>query len=95
MTHQERFEIFWEAYPRKIGKGAARKSFERAMKNEPKDELLQLMINTIAIFKTSPQWQKDNGAFIPHPATWINQERWFDVYERPQGIHTGDEEPSF
>ena len=26
----------------------------------------------------SPQWKKDNGEFIPHPATWLNGKRWED-----------------
>jgi hypothetical protein len=25
-----------------------------------------------------PQWRKDGGQFIPHPATWLNQGRWAD-----------------
>ena len=24
------------------------------------------------------QWNRDNGQFIPHPATWLNQRRWED-----------------
>ena len=26
----------------------------------------------------SAQWQRDNGQYIPHPATWLNQGRWDD-----------------
>ena len=98
MTHEERFEIFWQAYPRKIGKGAARVKFVAAMKSKTpseKNELTEDMINTIELFKGSPQWSKDNGAYIPHPATWINQERWHDEYTPPEGIHTGNEELAF
>lgn len=25
------------------------------------------------------QWRKDNGQYIPNPATWLNQGRWDDV----------------
>ena len=28
--------------------------------------------------KQTTDWNKDNGQFIPMPATWINQERWND-----------------
>jgi hypothetical protein len=28
--------------------------------------------------KQSRQWMKDGGAFIPHPTTWLNGERWND-----------------
>jgi hypothetical protein len=35
------------------------------------------------------QWQRENGRFIPNPATWINQGRWDDEYEEvaPNGEH--------
>ena len=29
-------------------------------------------------WKNSEGWQKDNGSFIPHPATFLNQRRWQD-----------------
>ena len=25
-----------------------------------------------------PAWTKDGGAYIPHPATWLNGARWED-----------------
>lgn len=28
--------------------------------------------------KCSDQWTQNNGQFIPHPATWLNQGRWDD-----------------
>ena len=30
---------------------------------------------------STDQWRKDAGAFIPHPATFLNQERWKDERE--------------
>ena len=36
------------------------------------------MLNAIKIQKQSEQCQKDNGQFIPNPATWLNQKRWED-----------------
>jgi hypothetical protein len=72
----ERFLEFWKAYPKKIGKGAAEKSFE---KYKPSQELLNLMLNAISKqIQFDPQWQKDNGQYIPNPATWLNQKRWED-----------------
>jgi hypothetical protein len=29
----------------------------------------------------SEQWRRDDGRFIPHPATWLNQRRWEDEAE--------------
>lgn len=71
-----RFEKFWLAYPRKVGKDAARKAFA---KRKPDDELLSRMLSTIEAQVRSPEWQKEGGQFIPHPSTWLNQGRWEDV----------------
>jgi len=68
------FDIFWDEYPRREGKGAARKSFEKAIKKTTLDVLLEAVRKQ----KQSDQWTKDNGQYIPHPATWLNQERWED-----------------
>lgn len=66
------FEKFWEAYPRKVGKGAAQNSWRKA--KPPLDAVL----TAIRKARQSQDWQKDRGAFIPHPATWLNQARWED-----------------
>lgn len=69
------FEDFWSAYPRKVGKGAARKVWDKI---RPTQELIQTILDAIQLQRQSQQWQKDGGQFIPHPATWLNQERWMD-----------------
>jgi hypothetical protein len=68
------FDEFWKAYPKKIGKGAAEKAFVRAKINGRLNEIL----DAITKQKGSPGWTKNNGEFIPNPATWINQRRWED-----------------
>lgn len=70
-----RFDRFWKVYPKKIGKGAAEKSF---VKIKPTEELLQKMISVIEEQKRSQQWLKDGGQYIPNPSTWLNQKRWED-----------------
>lgn len=71
----ERFERFWLAYPKKVGKDAARKAFD---KRKPDEGLLAAMLSTLAVQVNSQQWTRDGGQFIPHPATWLNQGRWQD-----------------
>ena len=39
---------------------------------------MPLILDAIERFKNSKGWLKDNGQFIPHPTTFINQERWKD-----------------
>jgi len=70
---EQDFLAFWQAYPRKTGKGAAWKSWKNA--SLPK---LEVILNAIRKARQSPDWQKERGAFIPHPATWLNQARWED-----------------
>lgn len=69
------FDTFWTAYPSKVGKDAAKKAFA---KRKPTPELLSEMLKAIAEQKTSLAWIKEDGQFIPHPATWLNQGRWMD-----------------
>ncbi len=69
------FDTFWTAYPVKVGKDAAKKAFA---KRKPTPELLSEMLKAIAEQKTSLAWVKEDGQFIPHPATWLNQGRWMD-----------------
>ena len=69
------FDAFWSAYPRKIGKGAARKAWARAT-DRPH---VGAMIANIRAHVDSDQWQREGGQFVPHPATWLNQKRWADT----------------
>lgn len=69
------FDRFWEAYPRHTAKQEALKRFEKLA---PDGELFETMLKAIEKQKRSEQWTKDNGQFIPHPATWLNQRRWED-----------------
>ena len=71
----ERFNKFWAVYPRKVGKSAALKAFEKI---NPSEQLTQRMIEAIQVQKNNEQWRKNNGQYIPNPATWLNQSRWLD-----------------
>jgi transcriptional regulator of heat shock response len=69
------FGRFYESYPKKVGKPAALKAFKKC---KPDGSLLQTMLDAIEQQSQSEQWQKNNGQYIPNPATWLNQERWND-----------------
>lgn len=67
---------FWPAYPRKVGKENARKAFVRI---KPDGALLGTMLAALEREKLgNEQWRRDDGQFIPHPATWLNGKRWLD-----------------
>lgn len=67
------FEQFWAAYPKKVGKGDAKRKFAAIGAG-----VLPQILAAIAWQSKTPQWTKDGGKFIPHPATWLHQHRWED-----------------
>lgn len=81
----KRFDRFWTVYPKKVGKGAARKAFAKAVRKCSVDD----MIAAVEKQKQSSQWTKDNGQYIPNPATWLNQERWDDRLDEEGGTTGG------
>ena len=68
----DRFNDFWTKYPRKVGKGAAEKSWIKALQSTEADTI----IASLVAYKFS-----EDTNFIPHPATWLNQRRWEDAME--------------
>lgn len=66
------FDIFWQEFPKKTGKEAARKSWNKTRPN------LQDVLKALAWQKQSKQWFEKGGQFIPNPATYLNQHRWLD-----------------
>lgn len=75
------FERFWSAYPVKVAKPAARKAFAKA---RPKVADVEVLIAAVERQRDWDAWQR---GFIPHPATWLNQERWNDEQPQPPKAH--------
>lgn len=50
-------------------------------KLKPDLELCRVMLAALKRDKQSLQWTKDNGQYIPHFSTWLNQRRWEDEGE--------------
>lgn len=67
----ERFDEFWSVYPRKAGKGAAKRAWEKALCYEDVD----FLIERAKAYRDDPNRE---DAFTAHPATWLNQQRWDD-----------------
>ena len=68
----DQFDQFWNAYPKKVGKESARKSWNKIRPN------LQDVLKALAWQKESKQWFEKGGQFIPNPSTYLNQHRWLD-----------------
>ena len=69
------FATFWQAYPRRKSRGQAEKAFAKL---NPSEQLLAAILAGIERAKTSEQWTRDDGKFIPYPATWLNAKGWED-----------------
>jgi uncharacterized protein YdaU (DUF1376 family) len=74
-SQEAAFEMFWEVFPRKAAKALAQKAFAKL---DPDADLLGRMVKAVERQKQTEQWQKNGGRFIPHPATWLHQQRWQD-----------------
>ena len=70
------FGMFWSAYPRKIAKANAIKAWAKL---SPSADLLDDILAAVKVQSISRDWTKDDGQFIPHPATWLNARRWEDA----------------
>ena len=76
------FERFWKAWPASTRKGAkseCKKKWEKHYCETQTDQI----IKHIEWLKTTEQWLKGNGAFIPAPLVYLNQQRW-DGAEVPE-----------
>lgn len=72
---EDDFAVFWLAYPKKQDKQNALKAWKKL---NPDAETQRKIILAIQAQRASPQWQKENGQFIPMPSTWLNGRRWED-----------------
>lgn len=73
------FAVFWDAYPKKVGKDAARKAWTT------KRPALATVLEALRAQRS--YLLREDGRYIPNPATWINQGRWQD--DPPVVVVTG------
>jgi phage replication O-like protein O len=80
------FEQFYRAYP----KHKAREKAEKAwIKLNPSIEFIPIILTALEKHKQSEDWKKENGKYIPYPATWLNDRRWEDEISKAATIPTG------
>lgn len=83
----ERFERWYQHYPKKRNRGQAEKTW---LKMAPSEDMTAQMIEAVTVAAKSPGWVKDNGQFIPNPSTWLNAKGWLDdicaVPSGPPGV---------
>lgn len=70
------FERFFAEYPRQVDEAKARKEWERL---GPDVDTAAAIVASVRAWARSPEWQRDNGRYIPKPNNWLRNRRWNDV----------------
>ena len=90
---EESFEVFYEAYPNKKGRGQAEKTWNDVFTGKGKHkkpsnpvELFELIVSAVkaqtpTILLSQPRYRK-------HPSTWLNAKAWLDEIEQSQPTNT-------
>ena len=78
-SYPPEFEEFYSKYPRKVGKRAALKAWNAAVKRVSKDDLDA----AVTALKRHHELHKTDPRFIPHAATWLNRDGWNDQLVAP------------
>lgn len=72
------FSTFYDAYPRKVSRRAADKAWSAATRRTTAEAIMMGLATQTA----AGMFDKDKQ-FIPHPATWLNGDRWDDEIVMP------------
>lgn len=69
------FQDFWQMYPKKKAKSDAQKAWKKL---KPSKDLVNKIFISLEKFTKSGEWKRNNGQYIPYPASWLNGKRWED-----------------
>lgn len=82
------FDKFWGIYPRRVGKKAARRAWDKAIR----DTEAAKIIHGAARYRDDPRRTPE---YTAHPSTWLNAGRWDDEIEPPAGPRLFGEDTSW
>jgi hypothetical protein len=76
----ETFEDWWLQYPRRVGKGHARRAYEKIVRSgrATSDDLITGVMRYAAERDAEIGAGRSEPKFTKHPATWLNAECWQD-----------------
>ena len=83
----DEFEQFWQAYPRKVGKKAARAEFAKALR-DPDWPGIEAVLAALKAYRHG----KPDYCDYCHPRTWLSQGRWDDEFETEGEVTRSAEE---
>ncbi len=73
------FDEFWDSYPLKKDKGAARRAFKTATKKTD----LETLLDAARAYRDDPNRE---NPFTKYPASWLNAEAWLNGPLRPRKL---------
>ena len=82
------FEEFWRAYPRKVGKQAARRRFDIAVRKT------DAQVIVAGVWRYADSRRGQDPKFTQHPATWLHGGHWDDEAPKSNG-HRPVEYPAY
>ena len=80
---RERFEIFWNEFPKKTDKQRAWVVFQSV------DVEMDVLLQGLRRQKMSEQWLEQGGRFVPRAADWLRDRRWEDQLPRGNKVPMG------
>jgi hypothetical protein len=75
------FEGFYSAFPKKVGKGSAKKAYRNALKRASAEEILA------GAKRYAAQRAGQDPQYTAGPAPWLNADRWLDEPDRKPGAN--------
>ena len=82
-------EQIYHLYPKKVGKVAAMKAINAALRSISFNQLMECVAEFAEIAekaRRTERWQ-----FVPHPSTWFNQGRWDDDRDEWRNMYEGEQ----
>lgn len=76
------FDTFWHNYPRKVGRKKALQWWQRHGNHQ--------ILDSLDAWRQYWVQEGTDMRYIPHPYTWLNQERWKDPVPEPTGNQRTD-----
>ncbi len=77
-TYSDGFQEFWSLYPKKVSKKKSYSSYKTALKTVNHEKIMGSLNDHLGV------WEAKEVQFIPHASTWLNQERFNDVMQKPE-----------
>ena len=70
-----RFDEFWKVWPKRVGKGAAIRAYERALKRATHEQIVTGAKQMAALWAVMSEQDR---RYVPYPERWLNSDRWAD-----------------